>query len=197
VAFDGFSPKTQIKCHKVVDLKRAVFLDRDGVVNRAPLIEGLPHSPRSVRELEIMPGVREAVSILLDFNYEIVVVTNQPDISRGLLQNDELDKIHKEISSQTGIKHFFFCIHDNQHRCACRKPKPGMLIYAALELNLSLERSFLVGDRRKDIQAGQEAGCQCFFIDYEYPEKLPDQPFYRVASLLEAAVLITENQNAK
>ena len=176
--------------------KKAVFLDRDGVINRAPIIEGLPRSPRDIQELEIILGVKEAVTLLLSSGFEIVVITNQPEVARGFLHQDDIEKIHKQISNLTGLKHFKVCIHDNQDRCECRKPKPGMLSQAAEEFNLDLKQSFLVGDRWKDIQAGQEVGCRCFFIDYGYCEKKPKPPFDRVNSLLEAAQIITENQDA-
>ena len=176
--------------------KKAVFLDRDGVINRAPIIEGLPYSPRNIQELEIILGVREAVTLLFSSGFEIVVVTNQPEVARGFLYIDDIEKIHEEISNQTGLKHFKVCFHDNEDRCDCRKPKPGMLSQAAKEFNLDLKQSFLVGDRWKDIQAGQEVGCRCFFIDYGYCEMKPKPPFDRVTSLLEAARVITENQDA-
>lgn len=176
--------------------KRAVFLDRDGVVNRAPVIDGVPCSPNNIQELEIISGVKEAVSLLISRGYELVVVTNQPNVARGTLREDELLQIHQEIAMHTGIKHFFACIHDDRDECNCRKPRPGMLIDAAMRLNLDLQKSFLVGDRWKDIEAGRTVGCQCYFIDYRYQEKFPSQPFHRVTSLLEAAILITENENA-
>ena len=176
--------------------KKAVFLDRDGVINRAPIIEGLPRSPRDIQELEIIPGVKEAVTLLFSSGFEIVVVTNQPEVARGFIYQDDIEKIHEEIAKQTGLKHFKVCIHDNKDRCDCRKPKPGMLSQAATEFNLDLKQSSLVGDRWKDIQAGQEVGCRCLFIDYEYCEEKPKPPFYRVTSLLEAAQIITEDQDA-
>ena len=178
------------------DLRRAVFLDRDGVINEAPTIKGLPYSPRSVQELKIIPGVKEAVALLIQERFEIVVVTNQPDIARGLLRQEVMYEIHHEISIRTGLEHFIFCAHDDNDDCACRKPRPGMLFQAARDLNLDLRRSFLVGDRWKDVESGQNAGCKCFFVDYGYREKSPALPFYRVTSLLEAAQIITGNNNA-
>lgn len=176
--------------------KKAVFLDRDGVINRAPIIEGLPRSPRNIQEIEIILGVKEAVTLLFSSGFEIVVVTNQPEVARGFICQDDIEKIHEEISKQTGLKHFKVCIHDNQDRCDCRKPKPGMLSQAAKEWNLDLKQSFLVGDRWKDIQAGQEVDCRCFFIDYGYCEEKPKPPFDTVRSLLEAAQIIAEIQDA-
>ena len=173
--------------------KKAVFLDRDGVINRAPIIAGIPQSPKSLHELEINNGVEEAINLLRKKGFELVVVTNQPDIARGKLNSDVLTRIHESIANKTGVKHFFSCIHDEIQNCECRKPKPGLILQATSQLNLDLKRSFLVGDRWKDIQAGQTAGCTCFFIDYGYDEAVPQRPYYKVASLLEAAIFIGEN----
>lgn len=174
-------------------LKKAVFLDRDGVINRAPTKDGIPQSPKGLHELEINPGAKEAVSLLRKTGFELVVVTNQPDVARGKLDIREIAQIHQSIAEQTGLKHFFSCVHDDIQNCECRKPKPGLLFKATRELNLDLKRSFLVGDRWRDIQAGQSAGCTCFFIDHGYNELVPEQPFYKVTSLLQAAILIGEN----
>jgi D-glycero-D-manno-heptose 1,7-bisphosphate phosphatase len=174
---------------------RAVFLDRDGVINRAVIKEGLPYSPRSALELELIPGAKEAISILVDANYELVVITNQPDIARGALSVGVMEQMHSQIAKQTGIRHFFVCTHDDDDNCDCRKPRPGMLFRAARELDIDLKQSFLIGDRWKDVQAGQEAGCNCFFIDYGYLESRPSPPFCTVRSLLEATILIMERRN--
>lgn len=175
--------------------KRAVFLDRDGVINRVLLKNGIPHPPKKIWELEIISGVKEAVSILRGAGYELIVVTNQPDITRGTLSREDLGELHRKIADETGLEYFFSCVHDDQDNCDCRKPKPGLLLKAAREMKLDLRRSFLVGDRWKDIQAGQEAGCSCFFIDYGYKEQSPSKPFSSVASLYEVALLILEKND--
>jgi D-glycero-D-manno-heptose 1,7-bisphosphate phosphatase len=173
-------------------MKTAVFLDRDGVVNKAILRNRRPFSPRSLSQFEILHKVPEAVKILQNLGHEIVVVTNQPEISSGVISEDLTLEIHNTISSITGIKHFYFCGHNDMHNCECRKPKPGMIIQAAQDLDLDLTQSYLVGDRWKDIQAGQKAGCTCYFIDNEYDEIRPSPPFITVKSLYEFAVLIRE-----
>jgi len=175
-------------------LNAAVFLDRDGVINQALIYESRPYSPRKKEELVILAGVDEAVELLLAHGYLPVVVTNQPDIARGFTTFEHVSEIHKIISSQTGIQHFYLCMHDEQDMCQCRKPRIGLITNAARELNLNLNESFLVGDRWKDIQAGQNAGCCCFFIDNGYLEQKPEPPFHTVASLLEAVAYITEGK---
>lgn len=171
-------------------MNSGVFLDRDGVINKIILREGRPHSPRNINQLKILDGVFEAVKLLQNLGHRIVVITNQPEISRGLITEDLIIKMHNKIREETGIKNFYFCPHDDFHSCECRKPKTGMLLRAATELDLDLNQSYLVGDRWKDIQAGQKVGCKCFFIDNNYDEPRPISPFYPVESLYQAAILI-------
>jgi D-glycero-D-manno-heptose 1,7-bisphosphate phosphatase len=173
----------------------AVFLDRDGVINRALIVQGLPYSPRKIEELVVIDGVKDAVSRLSEKGFEIVVVTNQPDVANGLISQGQVENFHKIISLRTGIKHFYVCYHNEGGGCDCRKPKIGLLTKAADELNIDLSRSFLVGDRWKDIKAGQSVGCLCLFIDNDYAERRPEPPFYTVVSLLQAVDTILEKDN--
>lgn len=167
------------------------------MINEALIMDGKPYSPRRREHLKLLSGVSQALEMLVENDYEIIVVTNQPDVARGFLAETELSEIHQLISISTGIKHFYSCLHDDHDNCKCRKPKSGLLRRAADELELNLSMSYLVGDRRKDILAGQEFGCTCFFIDNNYEEEAPPQPFYTVTSLLEAAQLIVEGQNVR
>ena len=172
-------------------MKRAVFLDRDGVLNRAVLVDGVPRPPSSIYEVEILEGAREAIQILQQRDYVPVVVTNQPDVARGVVSEGHANGINSFVGKQTNLKHFYSCFHDDSDFCICRKPLPGLIQRAARELNLEISASYLVGDRWRDIEAGQAAGCRSFFIDYSYPEKTPSPPFTRVLSLLEAVQIIT------
>jgi D-glycero-D-manno-heptose 1,7-bisphosphate phosphatase len=167
-------------------MKRAVFLDRDGVLNRPTLVNGVPKPPKSVDEIEILDGVVEAIKKLKFYNLVPVVVTNQPDVARGYITQTQVEAINHQIGVSTGIECFYTCFHDDQDRCNCRKPLPGLLFLASRELDLSIHESFMVGDRWRDISAGQAAGCKTFFIDYSYPEKRPEMPYARVSSMLEA-----------
>jgi D-glycero-D-manno-heptose 1,7-bisphosphate phosphatase len=176
-------------------MKRSVFLDRDGVINQALVVDGVPHPPKYLKSVEILPGVREALKLLSASHFEIVVVTNQPDVARGSVSQESVEEINVFLRQELGLGHFYTCFHDDQHRCDCRKPKPGLIMKAARDLNLDLQKSFMVGDRWRDITAGQAANCQCYFIDYGYQEKHPVLPFTRVSSLIEATTLILENSN--
>jgi D-glycero-D-manno-heptose 1,7-bisphosphate phosphatase len=176
-------------------MKKAVFLDRDGVINKATILDGIPKPPKYVEEVMILSGVKKAIKMLNEHNFEIVVITNQPDVARGSTSKKSVEEINSYLSNRLGINHIFTCYHDDIDGCDCRKPKPGLLLNAARNLDLDLQKSFLIGDRWRDITAGQAAGCTCFFIDYEYKEKSPVSPFKRVSSLLEATHLILENHN--
>ena len=170
-------------------MKKAVFLDRDGVLNRSILVNGVPKPPTAVREIEILEGVTEAIQILKNNEFIPVVITNQPDIARGLILEAQVNEINRHIGNLTGIINFYVCGHDDSDLCNCRKPQPGMIKKACSELNLDIEKSFLVGDRWKDISAGQEMNLKSYFIDYSYKETLPKLPFTRVSSLLEAVAI--------
>ncbi|MGD0162757.1 MAG: HAD-IIIA family hydrolase [Candidatus Sulfotelmatobacter sp.] len=167
---------------------RAVFLDRDGVINRAFVRDGKPVPPPTLQELEVLPGVPEALRDLKQHGYELLVVTNQPDVGRGKQSRQALDAMHKLLSDRLPIDDILVCTHSDADKCDCRKPLPGMLLEAARKHNVDLAASFMVGDRWRDIEAGYNAGCKTILIDYGYSERPPDRvPDLRVGSLREAA----------
>ena len=177
-------------------MNKAVYLDRDGVLNRSLLIDGVPKPPTSVEEVEILTGVIEAIQILKNHDFVPVVITNQPDVARGNATPAQIEAINHHVGTATSIKHFYTCFHDDADLCKCRKPLPGMILRAAHDLDLSVKESFMVGDRWRDIGAGNAAGCQTFFIDYLYSEKAPERPYKTVYSLLEAVLILTGETNA-
>ncbi len=164
----------------------AAFLDRDGVLNASLLREGVPCPPNNLQEVRILPGVKEAIELLLQNNYLPVVITNQPDVARGTINLFEIEAINEFIGRETGITRFYVCTHDDIDQCRCRKPKTGLIELAKREVGIDLRKSFLVGDRWRDIEAGQSLGLPSFFIDHSYSEAKPKLPFIRVTSLLEA-----------
>ena len=167
---------------------RAVFLDCDGVINRAFVRDGKPVPPPTLQELEVLPGVPEALRELKQHGYELLVVTNQPDVGRGKQSRQALDAMHKLLSDRLPIDDILVCTHSDADKCDCRKPLPGMLLEAARKHNVDLAASFMVGDRWRDIEAGYNAGCKTILIDYGYSERPPDRvPDLRVGSLREAA----------
>lgn len=164
-----------------------MFLDRDGVINRAIVEDGKPFPPKSVAEVEVLPDARDALLRLRDAGYVLIVVTNQPDVARGTQDREAVEEINRHLTSQLAIDEIFVCYHDDKEACDCRKPSPGGLLDAARRHDLDLSRSFMVGDRWRDVEAGQRAGCVPVFIDYGYAERQPAPPFLRVRSLAEAA----------
>jgi D-glycero-D-manno-heptose 1,7-bisphosphate phosphatase len=166
--------------------RRAVFLDRDGVINRAIVRDGRPYPPGQIGELEILPGVPEALARLHDAGFRLVVVTNQPDVARGTQRRDVIDAMHESLAASLPLDEFRVCAHDDRDGCVCRKPLPGLLEAAARESDLDLTGSFMVGDRWRDIEAGHQAGCTTVFIDRGYAERRPERPDVTVASLPDA-----------
>ena len=173
-----------------VSKTRAVFLDRDGVINRARVVEGKSYPPASLEDFELLPGVEQAVNDLKMAGFLIIVVTNQPDVATGLQSKAIVESMHKKLGDWLPVDAIYVCYHTDEDDCLCRKPKPGMLEQAAHEFNIDLAQSFLVGDRWKDIEAGQRVGCRCFFIDYAYQERKPEATYQKVDSLASAAALI-------
>lgn len=166
-------------------MTRAVFLDRDGVLNDAIVREGKPFPP-ALDQLRIADGAPEALQRLREAGYRLIVVTNQPDVARGTISRAEVEAIHAKLAAAMPIDEFFVCEHDGDD-CDCRKPKPGALLSAAGKYGIDLKRSFLIGDRWRDVEAAQRAGCTALFLDRGYDEQQPAEPFVRVASIAEAA----------
>jgi len=171
-------------------MRRAVFLDRDGVINRSLVREGRPYAPTTLGEFEILPGVAEALLRLRAAGFLNLVVTNQPDISTGKQQPEILEAMHAHLLAELALDAIRVCPHTDAAACTCRKPAPGLLLEAAREYDIDLKGSYMVGDRWRDVEAGQRAGCECFFIDYGYSEKCPEKPYVAVKSLVDAAKLI-------
>jgi D-glycero-D-manno-heptose 1,7-bisphosphate phosphatase len=176
-------------------VRRAVFLDRDGVINRAVVRDGKPYPPDALAALQILPGVPEALQQLREAGFLNVVVTNQPDVATGKQKREVVEQMHRHLAARLAFDAVKVCYHTDADACACRKPRPGMLLEAAGELDIKLTDSFMVGDRWRDVAAGQAGGCrQCYFIDGGYAERGPDQPYVAVKSLPEAVELILQSR---
>jgi D-glycero-D-manno-heptose 1,7-bisphosphate phosphatase len=167
--------------------RRGVFLDRDGVLNRAIIKGGKPFPPSALAELEVLPGVDEACRELQTAGFALVMVTNQPDVARGTQTQAAVDEINELLARRLGLDAVKVCYHDDEQCCLCRKPKPGLLSEAAEELQIDLAASFMIGDRWKDIEAGHRAGCKTIFIDSGHLEERAGRPDCEVLSLKEAA----------
>src|SRR5438874_1871002 len=175
----------------------AVFLDRDGVLNRAIVRGGRPYPPQAVDELEILPGVREACSSLRGAGFRLIAVTNQPDVRRGKQTLETVDAINRAVQHELQLDDVRVCLHDDADVCACRKPAPGLLLDAARDWGVDLRSSVMVGDRWKDIESGKRAGCKTVFIDRGYTEQRPAAPDLTVSSLPEAVSWILQTVHAQ
>ena len=145
----------------MIKKKRALFLDRDGVLNKLKI----NRPPWKIDEIEIYPESKTIIEIAKKNKYVPIVVTNQPDAERGNLSFENLYEINKKICNKLSIKKYYICPHGYDNMCSCRKPKPGMLLKAGIENHLIISESFMVGDREKDILAGKNAGCKTIFIN--------------------------------
>jgi D-glycero-D-manno-heptose 1,7-bisphosphate phosphatase len=177
---------------------RAVFLDRDGVINRALERDGLPYSPRNLSEFQILHDVPAACARLKQAGYLLIVATNQPEVGRGTLQKEMVEKIHAEMCRQLPIDRVEVCYHpgQGQSNCDCRKPKPGMLLRAACALGIDLKQSWMIGDRWRDVDCGHAAGCRTIFINRGYAEELRHKPDFSAGNLAEAAdIILRETTN--
>jgi len=171
-------------------MQKAVFLDRDGVINRAVMRDGKPYPPANLAALEILPGVGGAMQSLHNAGWLLIVVTNQPDVARGTTSRSDVEAINQHLQQCLPIDEFRTCYHDGDEGCACRKPQAGALLSAAKTFDIDLSASYIVGDRWRDVEAGKRAGCKTIFIDYGYAEKQPETVNHRVQSLTEAADII-------
>lgn len=176
-------------------MAKAVFLDRDGVLNEALVRDGKPFSPMTVAEVVVPPGVSEALVRLRRNGFRLIMVTNQPNIARGSQSRDAACAINRHLQEFLRLDAVEICEHDDADNCDCRKPKPGMLLRAASRDHIVLAASFLLGDRWRDIEAGRRAGCRTILIGNGYgePQNLP--PDVAVATVGEAADWILAQQS--
>jgi len=176
---------------------RAVFLDRDGVINRAVVREGKPYAPATLAEFEILPGVPHALRDLDEAGFLLIVVTNQPDVARRLQRREVVETMHQRLRQELPIDDIKVCYEVESPASLCYKPKPGMLLDAARERGIDLSRSYMVGDRWRDVGCGRAAGCYTIFIDRGYTEALRDSPDVTCADLVQASAIILQHARLK
>jgi D-sedoheptulose 7-phosphate isomerase len=168
-------------------LRSAVFLDRDGVLNEAVMRDGKPYPPAAATDLRIPAGTAQLLARLKERDFLLLVVTNQPDVARGTQRREAVEEIGKRLRRELPLDDVLTCYHDDQDDCDCRKPRPGLITRAAQHYGIDLSRSYLVGDRWRDVDAGTNAGCKTVWIDRGYAEQAPASvPDARVGSLPEA-----------
>lgn len=145
-------------------MRRALFLDRDGVLNALVHRDGRWLSPLHFADFAVLPGAARAVRALRRAGFVALVVTNQPELTRGRLHSAELERMHEALRREIELDGIYVCPHRDADRCDCRKPLPGLLLAAAKQWRVSLRASFLVGDSPKDIAAGHAAGCRTILV---------------------------------
>jgi D-glycero-D-manno-heptose 1,7-bisphosphate phosphatase len=165
---------------------KAIFLDRDGVLVIPEFRDGRSFAPTRLETYKFYPEASESLSRLRAAGYKLVVVTNQPDVGKGLISLAVVNEMHDRLRKVMPVDLIKACFHSQAAGCDCRKPKPGMLIEAARELQIDLAGSYMVGDRASDVEAGEAAGCSTVFIDLNYLERRPASPTFTVSSITEA-----------
>jgi D-glycero-D-manno-heptose 1,7-bisphosphate phosphatase len=173
-------------------LRPAVFLDRDGVIVVPEFRDRRSFAPRRLEDFRLYPEAAASLQRLKRAGFLLAVVTNQPDVGNGVIARSEVDAMHETMTRELPVDAVKACFHGQADHCDCRKPKPGMILEAAMELGINLKASFMVGDRNSDVEAGRAAGCTTVFIDLGYAEPAPDAPDYVVHSIGEAADVIIE-----
>ncbi len=167
---------------------KAVFLDRDGVLNIPEFREGRSFAPRTLEAFKLVPDAQRSLQRLKEAGFALIVVTNQPDIGNGLLSRDVLDRMHDKMRESLPLDAVEVCPHTRQDSCGCRKPSPGMILSSATRLGINLALSYMVGDRSSDIDAGKAAGCKTIFIDLAYTAETPPAAPDKVVTSLAGAV---------
>lgn len=174
--------------------RKAIFLDRDGVLNEAIVKNGKPYPPATLMEVVIPEGVQTALNALKSEGFLLIGATNQPDVARGKTNRETVEAINDYLSQQLPLDNILVCYHDDADQCECRKPSPGLLTQAAAQYEIDLSRSFMIGDRWKDIEAGRKAGCKTVWLDYNYQESfLADAADFITSTLCDAAKWIVDS----
>jgi D-glycero-D-manno-heptose 1,7-bisphosphate phosphatase len=175
-------------------MKRAVFLDRDGVLTHSELRDGKAYAPKKMEDFIIFPEAENILNELKRLGFLLIVVTNQPDVGNGLVQQSVVETMHQKLRVVLPIDDVKTCYASQKENSPMRKPAPGMLLEAAEEWDIDLSESFMVGDRWSDVTAGKAAGCRTIFLNRGYQEQQPDRPNYVVQSLEEALEAILEKE---
>lgn len=173
------------------EARQAVFLDRDGVLNRAIVRDGRPYPPATLAKLQILPDAPDALETLKAAGFLLIGITNQPDVARGTQSRAVVESINAALLAALPLQEILVCYHDDRDGCDCRKPRPGLLLQAAARYAVDLPSSFMIGDRWKDVGTGRRVRCRTVLIDHGYAEAGPGgPPDCTVRSLGEAAAWI-------
>lgn len=170
-------------------MNKAFFLDRDGVLNQTVFRNGKERAPYELSEFKLHEGVTEAIQLLKESGFKLIVVTNQPDVARGWVTKEKVDLVNNKIQELLEVDDIKVCFHIDQDNCECRKPRPGMLLEAGREFMVDMGQSFMAGDRTSDIEAGKNAGCRTILIGHGN-EQTGAAPDFKFDSLYQAVNFI-------
>ena len=173
--------------------KKTIFLDRDGILNAVSVKDSKPQSPRKFEDFKLLPQVKQSLKFFKRLGFLNIVITNQPDIARGFLDKKELEKMHQLIKERLAIDDIFICSHDDSDRCTCRKPQPGLILEAVRKWGIDLCSSYLIGDTKRDMEAGKNAGCRTVLLNRPYNQNYQNCDF-KVNSLEEFAELLRRRE---
>ncbi|MBC7712975.1 MAG: HAD family hydrolase [Rhizobacter sp.] len=171
-------------------MKKAIFLDRDGVLNKLIIRDGKAQAPYTIEEFALYPGVAEALKVIKEKGFLAIVVTNQPDVARGWVKKESVEMINFKIKELLPVDDIKICYHTNSDNCLCRKPMPGMLTEAAGQWDIDLAQSFMIGDRYGDVAAGVKAGCKTILVGEGDQQGEHPTPDYRAEFLIDAVKFI-------
>jgi len=176
--------------------QKTVFLDRDGIINEVLLsvVSRTPFSPLRMKQVVLVEGIKEVVEELHSMGYLVIVVTNQPDVARHIVDKRTVDRINKKLKDLVGFDDIFTCYHDEIDKCDCRKPKAGLFLKAKGLYGIDFSKSYVVGDRWRDIEAGKGIGAKTIFVDYNYGENKPKNPSFIIKDIKEIVGVI-KNEN--
>lgn len=171
-------------------MRPGVFLDRDGVLVANTWRDGRAVAVRTVAQMELLPGAQDALARLKEAGFGLAVVTNQPDVSTGHIDAREMEGMNSWLRERLPIDAIKICTHVDRDGCACRKPKAGLLLEAAVELGLDVARSYMIGDRWRDISAGAAINCRTILVGDGYGEKFPDPPDHIASDIAAASKIV-------
>jgi D-glycero-D-manno-heptose 1,7-bisphosphate phosphatase len=166
-------------------MTNAIFLDRDGIINQAIVYNNKPYPPACVAATKLVDGIKELCDYFIKKGFIIIGITNQPDVARKIQTWGEVQNINHYLMSKLPIQEIFTCFHDDDSNCQCRKPKPGLLIKAIEKYDVDIVTSWLIGDRKSDIDVGNKLILRTIFIDYGYDETKPTDADFTVNSVKE------------
>ena len=178
-------------------MNRAIFLDRDGVINEAIVVDNKPYPPNTIDDVYIFPEMKDMLRMFNKMGYINIIITNQPDVAKGKQTRENVEAINNIIKWNLSIDDVFTCYHSDEDNCNCRKPKIGSFLMAKEKYNLDLRKSWMIGDRWSDIEAGYAAGCSTIFIDRGYKEKQSFRNDFCVVDIKEIMEIINANKDLR